>query len=99
MLQTDLHHAVGLFRRRQTFFRFGNGPGHGFFGVKVFCRREGIHEMPGVNVKGAGNDDAIEVFHVQQTPVIVERLNTGRHLLGCVPPTRIDVRDGYELGV
>ena len=97
MLQADLHHAIGFLRCRQAFLRLWNGPRHCFLGIEVLAGCKRIQKMPRMDVQRARYDDRVDVFHVEQPPVIVKGLNAGRHLLGFVPASRVNVGDGDEL--
>src|SRR6266851_1899940 len=98
-LQADLDHAVGILHRVQALVSFWDRPRHGFLGIKIFARGQSVEKMPGVGVQWASHDDSVEVFHVEQAPMIIKCLNAGRHLLSFVVPPGVDVGDGHQLGV
>ena len=81
MLQSDLHDAVGIFRGGQALVDLGNRPRHGLLGVQVFAGGERVEKMPRVNVQRAGDDDGVDIFHVEQAAMIVEGLNAGNFAL------------------
>jgi len=56
-------------------------------------------ENAALDVQRARHDDRVDVFHVEEAPVIVKRLNAGRHPFGFVATSRVNVGDGDELGV
>src|SRR5260221_6058142 len=52
-----------------------------------------------MNVQRRGNDDAIEVFHIEQAAMVVQRLNARSQLLRLIVAARINIRDGDQLSV
>src|SRR5438309_7061050 len=55
--------------------------------------------MPAVDVQRAGYDNSVNILLIEQAPVVIKRLNGGRHVFGFVPASRVNVGDGDELGV
>src|SRR5713101_9369799 len=99
MLQSDLHDAVRLVGSGQALLGFRYGPGHRLFAIEVFAGRQHVEEMVGMKVERAGNDDAVQVFHLEQAAVVVEGLDARRHLPGLIPSAAVHVSNGHQLGV
>jgi hypothetical protein len=55
--------------------------------------------MAGMNVQGAGDDHAIDIFHVEQATVVVQRLNTGNLALGLIAAAAIDICHGDQIDI
>ena len=55
--------------------------------------------MPGVNVQRTGNDDPVDIFHIEQAAVIVESLDAGHPALGLVPAPAVNVGHGHQFDV
>ncbi len=45
------------------------------------------------------DNHAINIFHIQQPPMIIQSLNSGSQLPGLVMTPRVDVGDGHQLGI
>ena len=91
MLQANLDHPVRGLGRGQAFVGFGDRPGHGLLRVEIFPRDKSIEEVASVNVQRTGHDDAIDVFHVEQAPVVVQSLYVRDLTLGLVAATAVHV--------
>ena len=99
VLQADLHDAIRLLRGRAAGVRFRNRPRHRFFRVQILSRRQTIDEVARVAVQRARDDHGVEVFHVEQAPVISHRGDVGKAPADFVVAPVIDVGDGDELRV
>ncbi len=99
MLQADLYNSIRTFGRGQALVRFRNRPRHRLFSIEIFTRSKRVDEMPGVDVQRAGYDDAVDVFHVEQAAVIIERLDVRNFALRLIAPTAVDVGHHYKVDV
>ena len=99
MLQSDLNHAVGFCCGRPALFRFRDRPSHGFLRVEVLSGGQRIQEMSRMDVQWAGDENAVNVLHVQQAAMVVERLNLRRQLFRFFAAAGVNIRDRHELHV
>ena len=99
VLQPDLHHAARVFGGCQAFVGFGDRPGHGLLGIEILAGSQRVQEMAIVTVQGAGHDDGVDIFHVEQAAIVVEGLNVGNLAFRLVAAAAVDVGHGYEFDV
>src|SRR5262249_11112301 len=74
-LQSYLHRRTGLPGRVTTGVGLGNRPRYFFLEVQVLARGQSVQEMPRVTVERARNDPRIDVLHVEQPPMVGDRLH------------------------
>ena len=55
--------------------------------------------MPRMNVQRARDDHAIDIFHVEQATVVVQRLNTGNFALRLIAAAAIDICHGDQIDI
>ena len=72
--------------------------GHGLFAVDVLPRAHAVDDHRGVPVVGRADDDAVEVFRIEQSPVVSERLwGTARQFLSSHEVLIVDIAEGGQL--
>ena len=52
-----------------------------------------------MKMKWACYDDAVEIFHVQQSLMISKGLNTGNQVLGLIASSRVDIGNRDQLRI
>ena len=99
MLQSDLDDPIRFLCRFQALISLRNRPRHGFFRIQISAGSKRIHKMPRMNMQGAGNNDAVDIFHVKQATMIVQRLNTWCCFLCFFATTTVDIGNCYQLNI
>jgi hypothetical protein len=67
--------------------------------VRHFEETLGLEQMLGVQKDGGCHDHPVDIFHGEQSLVIVEGLNAGNHRFRLVAAATVNVGDGNQLGV
>src|SRR5205823_4166246 len=80
MLQTDSDNPVRFPGGLEAGFSFGNGPGHRLLAIKIFPCRDGVKEMTRMTVQRAGDDDRVQVLHIEQPSMVGDGFNSRRDL-------------------
>ena len=66
------------------------------FPSKVFAGCKGVEKMPRVNVQRAGDNDAVDILHIENSAIIIEGLNAGHFTLGLVAATAVHICHRYK---
>src|ERR1700757_4773813 len=91
MLQSNLHDTIRLFRCCQALLRLSNGPRHGLLTVEIFPGLEGVEEVSCMNMQRTGHNHCIDVSHLEQATMIVERLDAAGELLRFFSASVVDI--------
>ena len=98
-LDTDLNHAIRLFKGTPHTPRVIGIKGHSLFLVDILAGLNGGNKVERMQVLGSGNEDGVDGFVVEQTSEIGIGLNRGSNLLGFVQAAGVDVGHGDRLRV
>src|SRR4029077_19794829 len=86
--------AVGFPGGLKTLLRLRNRPGQRLFRVQILPGRECVQEMPGMNMQWSCDQDAVDVFAIENLAMVGERLEARGEPFGFVEAAGIDIGDG-----
>src|SRR5262245_36971876 len=93
MLQAYTYDAVRFLGGLKASIGFGNRPRHSLFAIEVLARGDRVQEMAGVTMKRRSHKHRINIFEIEQPPVVVKRLYARRHFISLLVSPRVDVSD------
>ena len=99
VLQPDGHDLTRALGRRETLLRLRDRPGHGLLAVEVLARGERVEKVPRVNVERARHKHSIDVFPIEQPPVIPYRADARHNLAGFLVTAGVDIGHGHAFDI